>query len=81
MSKTNATADVTLDAVGASCPGPIMTLIGEMKTAEPGTVVRLQSGDEHTAPDVEEWTEKSGDELLGVEEYDDHWEIYVRKRD
>lgn len=52
-----------------------------MASAEPGTVIRLQSSNADTEPDVAEWAEKSGHELLEVVEFDDHWDLYVRTHD
>jgi len=81
MSETHAEADVTVDAIGSSCPGPMMELIGRMKTADPGTVVRLQSSNADTEPDVAEWADQSGHELLEVVEREDHWDLYVEKHE
>jgi TusA-related sulfurtransferase len=81
MSETELEADVTVDAIGSSCPGPLMDLIGKVRSVEPGTVIRLQSSNADTEPDVAEWAEKSGHELLEVVEFDDHWDLYVRTHD
>lgn len=71
--------DVTVDARGAACPGPLMDLIGAMKTAESGTLVELQSDNGQSTTDVPEWVEEAGHELIEVDERDDHWRIYVKK--
>ncbi|MFC5279230.1 sulfurtransferase TusA family protein [Halorubrum rubrum] len=81
MSDTQLDADVTVNAVGSSCPGPMMDLIGKAKDVEPGTVIRLQSSNENTEPDVSEWAEKSGNELVEVVEREEHWDLYVRIND
>ncbi|MFW5937873.1 MAG: sulfurtransferase TusA family protein [Halanaeroarchaeum sp.] len=81
MSDTRLNADVTVNAVGSSCPGPMMDLIGKAKAVDPGTVIRLQSSNEGTEPDVSEWTEQSGNELIEVVDRDDHWDLYVRIHD
>ena len=78
MSDTQRNADVTVNAVGSSCPGPMMELIGKAKDVDPGTVIRLQSGNDGTEPDVSEWAEQSGNELIEVVDRDDHWDLYVR---
>ena len=79
MSETEFKADVTIDARGAGCPGPLMDLIGKIKTADAGTVFELQTTDSSSKNDVPEWVEKAGHELLGIEEIDDYWAIYVEK--
>ena len=73
------TADVTVDARGATCPGPLMDLIGKIKTVESGTVVELLTEDTGSKNDVPAWAEKAGHELLDVVEMDDYWAIYVEK--
>ena len=81
MSDTQLNADVTVNAIGSSCPGPMMELIGKAKDVEPGTVIRLQSSNEGTEPDLSEWVEQSGNELMEVVAHDDHWDLYVRIND
>ena len=73
------TADVTIDARGAGCPGPLMDLIGKVKTADSGTVFELQTSDRGSVSDVPEWVEKAGHELVETVEHDDYWSIYVKK--
>ncbi|MFW6448699.1 MAG: sulfurtransferase TusA family protein [Halobacteriota archaeon] len=70
--------DIVIDSRGATCPGPLMDLIGKVKTADPGTVIKLQTSDAGSKNDVPEWLEEAGHELLEIEAVDDHWNIYVR---
>lgn len=76
---TDVRADVTIDSRGATCPGPLMDLIGKVKTADVGTVFELQTSDSSSKNDVPEWIEKSGNELLDTVERDGYWSIYVKK--
>ncbi|WP_254762873.1 sulfurtransferase TusA family protein [Natrinema marinum] len=69
--------DVTIDSRGATCPGPLMDLIGKVKSLDPGTVVELQTSERNSTTDVPEWLEKAGHDLLEIEERDDHWNIYL----
>ncbi|QCC49006.1 sulfurtransferase TusA family protein [Halobellus limi] len=78
MSDTRLEADVTVNAIGSSCPGPMMDLVGKAKDVDPGTVIRLQSSNEETEPDVSEWASESGNELVDVVDRGDHWDLYVR---
>ena len=79
MSESQIEADETVDARGAACPGPLMDLIGKIRDVDAGTVVRLLSDNEQSRTDVPEWAEEAGNELLAVEERDDHYEFYVEK--
>jgi len=79
MTETNLDATATVDARGAACPGPLMDLIGKIRDVESGDVVCLLSDNEQSLTDVREWTEEAGNDLLEVEEADDHYEFYVEK--
>jgi len=76
---TDIEPDETVDARGAACPGPLMDLIGKIRSAESGDVIRLLSDNGQSLTDVPEWAEEAGNELLAVEELDDHHEFYVEK--
>jgi len=80
MSETELDADVTVDSRGATCPGPLMDLIGHVRTADAGTVFELLTTDSASKHDVPEWVEKAGHETLGVVDHDDegYWSIFVR---
>jgi TusA-related sulfurtransferase len=56
-----------------------MDLIGAVRGAETGTVIRLLSDNDQSLTDVPEWTEEAGNELLGVEQREDHYAFYVEK--
>jgi TusA-related sulfurtransferase len=77
MSETQ--AERTVDARGASCPGPLMDLVGAIREVDAGTVVALLSDNDQSLVDVPEWAEESGNEVLATEELDDHYRILVRK--
>jgi TusA-related sulfurtransferase len=78
MSETDYAPDVTVDSRGATCPGPLMDLIGKVKEADPGTVIELQTSDTGSKNDVPEWLDEAGHELLDiVETGDGEWSIYV----
>jgi len=69
----------TVDARGATCPGPLMDLIGAIRDAEPGDVVKLLSDSEKSLTDVPEWVEEAGNELREIDEQADHTAFYVQK--
>lgn len=77
MSESERDADVTVNAIGSSCPGPLMDLIGKVKSVDSGAVIRLQSSNDRTEGDVAEWAEESGNELLAVVDHEDHQDLYV----
>jgi tRNA 2-thiouridine synthesizing protein A len=77
MSETQ--TEKTVDARGASCPGPLMDLVGAMREVESGTVVELLSDNDQSLADVPEWADESGNEVVETEEEDDYYRILVRK--
>ncbi|MFC3959319.1 sulfurtransferase TusA family protein [Halovivax cerinus] len=70
-------ADVTIDSRGATCPGPLMDLIGRVKTLDPGTTVALRTSERNSTTDVPAWLEKAGHDLVEIDEGDDEWTIYL----
>lgn len=79
MSETDIQPDGTVDARGAACPGPLMDLIGQLRSQESGDVVELLSDNDQSLTDVPEWAEESGNEVLEVDERDDYYALYVEK--
>jgi tRNA 2-thiouridine synthesizing protein A len=79
MSETDIQPDATVDARGAACPGPLMDLIGQLRSQDAGDVVELLSDNDQSLTDVPEWAEESGNEVLEVDERDDHYALYVEK--
>ena len=77
MSETDYDPDVTIDSRGATCPGPLMDLIGKVKESDPGTVIELQTSDSGSKGDVPEWLDEAGHDLLEIVERDDYWSMYV----
>jgi TusA-related sulfurtransferase len=79
MSETQIEPDVTVDSRGATCPGPLMDLIGKVKESDPGTVIELRTSDGGSKNDVPDWIDTAGHELLCIEPNDDEseWTIYV----
>jgi tRNA 2-thiouridine synthesizing protein A len=70
-------ADLTIDSRGATCPGPLMDLIGKVKETDPGIVIELLTSDSSSSHDVPEWVDETPHEYLGTVEDDDFWRIYV----
>lgn len=69
----------TVDARGAFCPGPLMELIGSMKTEPVGSIIEILSSDHGSAKDIPEWIGKVGHEYIGTEQKEGYWSIVVKK--
>lgn len=79
MSDTKYDPVERIDSRGATCPGPLMDLIGKIKSVDSGTVLELQTADSGSKNDVPEWLEKAGHELLEIVDQGEYWSIYVKK--
>lgn len=55
--------DIEIDAVGMSCPGPIMRLNKEMKNVNDGKFLLIRASDPGFSIDVETWCRKKGHTL------------------
>jgi TusA-related sulfurtransferase len=67
----------TVDARGAACPGPLMDLIGRVRSASSGDVILLLSDAEQSLTDVSEWVDETDNELIAVDESGDDYGFYV----
>ena len=72
--------DTVVDSRGATCPGPLMDLIGKIKQADGPRVFELKTDDSSSSHDVPEWVAKAGHETLDVVQHEDegYWSVYVR---
>jgi len=72
--------DSVVDSRGATCPGPLMDLIGEIRSAQVGDVVALLSDAENTTGEVQEWADESGNEVTDIVDEGTHYRIHVQKQ-
>ena len=71
--------DRTIDARGMACPGPLMNLIGAIRSGEIGQVFEVLSSDEGSKTDIPAWVAKAKHELVDVIEDDGYARFVVRK--
>jgi TusA-related sulfurtransferase len=67
-----------VDARGSFCPGPITELIKVYRKAQPGDEIELLATDPAAKSDVRAWAQKSGNEVVSIEDRGDHFAILVR---
>ncbi len=72
-------ADQTLDCKGLSCPMPILKLAKAMKAMETGKVLELLGTDPGSKTDIPKWCDKTGNELLSMEDEDGVSKFFIRK--
>ncbi len=69
----------SIDARGMACPGPLMSLIGEVRAGAVGDVIEVLSSDEGSATDIPAWVAKAGHELVEVVEEPGFRRFVIRK--
>ena len=62
-----------------ACPGPLMSLIGEIRAGAVGDVIEVLSSDEGSATDIPAWVAKARHELVEVAEEQGFRRFVVRK--
>jgi TusA-related sulfurtransferase len=73
-------ADQTLDCYGLLCPMPIIQTAQKIKQMKLGEVLEVISTDRGIVEDMPAWCRQTGQEFLGIEEEDDIFKAYVRKK-
>ncbi len=64
---TAANVEITVDACGLQCPGPILKLYNTIKDLNDGDLVTVQATDFGFTSDVEAWARSTGNRLLSVD--------------
>ncbi len=67
------------DARGSFCPGPLMELIRQVRSAQVGDVIAVISSDEGSKKDIPAWVAKAKQEFLGMEEINGATRFICRK--
>jgi tRNA 2-thiouridine synthesizing protein A len=72
--------DVTTDVVYMMCPMHLLKLDEMIKEIEPGQILEILTDYDGALEDIPGWCEKNGHEFLGIEEEDDFFKFYIRKK-
>jgi tRNA 2-thiouridine synthesizing protein A len=79
-SATSTALTKEIDARGSFCPGPLMELIRNVKTANIGDTLGVLSSDKGSITDIPAWAAKAKHELVGIEDLGNEVKrIIVRK--
>ena len=79
MTVTETTITRSIDARGMACPGPLLNLIGAIRSGQIGDVFEVISSDAGSRTDIPAWTAKAKHELVNVVEEDGYARFIVRK--
>ncbi len=72
-------SDETMDVIGYPCPIPLMKVLTRLKEMEAGQILEIVSDQKDIRKDAEDVCQRTGDELLGVEEDGGLYRVRVRK--
>ena len=79
MTLTQATITRSIDARGMACPGPLLNLIGAIRSGQVGDVFEVISSDAGSRTDIPAWVTKAKHEMMNVVEEDGYTRFIVRK--
>lgn len=77
---SNIKADVTADIVYMMCPMHLLKLDELIKGLENGQVLEILTDYDGALEDIPQWCQKTGNEFIGLEDSDDYYRFYVRKK-
>ncbi len=74
-------ADRVLDARGLLCPMPVIKAAKEIRSLDPGQVLKIMATDRGSVADVPAWAEDTGNELLESHEEAGVYVFLVRRHE
>lgn len=77
----NVKADVTTDVVYMMCPMHLLKLEEMIKTLDGGQVLEILTDYDGALEDIPGWCQKTGHEFLGMEETEDYYKFYIKKKE
>ncbi len=72
--------DITLDTRGMLCPMPILKTAQKIKEIEIGKIIEVLADDEGAKEDFPAWCEQTGNEFLGMEEEENYYKFYIKRK-
>jgi tRNA 2-thiouridine synthesizing protein A len=68
-----------LDCRGLQCPLPVIKTSQAIKSMAVGEVLELLATDPGVEPDMNAWTRRTGNELVGIERREEVFHVTIRK--
>ena len=76
----NITADDTIDLVCRMCPLHLLEPGEKMKCLKKDQVLEVLTDYDGALDDIPAWCEKCGQEFIGMEEDEDCYKLYIKKK-
>jgi tRNA 2-thiouridine synthesizing protein A len=78
MAESDTPAQV-VDCVGMQCPLPVIKIAQAIKGLDPGQLLELLATDPGVEPDMNAWTRRTKNELVGITKDGEVFHVLVRK--
>lgn len=78
MAESEAPVEV-VDCVGMQCPLPVIKIAQAIKGLDPGQLIELLATDPGVEPDMQAWTRRTKNELVGIDKEGDVFHVLVRR--
>ena len=75
----NKKADESLDLFCRACPLQFLEPGDKIRCLKKGQVLEVLTDYDGALNDIPDWCEKFGHELIGLDEYEDCYKLYIRK--
>lgn len=72
-------ADATVDVVYRMCPMHLMATEEKMKELKKGQILEVVTDYEGSLEDIPAWCEKTGNELIGLDDSGEFFKFYIKK--
>ncbi len=76
----NLSSDATLDMVCRMCPLHLIEPGEKLKCMKNGQVLEVLTDYDGALEDIPSWCEKCGQEFIGIQEDEDRYKVYIRKK-
>ena len=76
---TQILADCDLDVRGHCCPYPLIKTKKKLERLKQGEILKVIADDPVAPQNIDQWSKKSGNKLLAVEQTDANYIIFVQK--
>lgn len=70
----------TLDCVGVYCPTPIVKATAKIKELKISEILEIISDDKRIKLDMPDWCQRTGHELLGIDDKNGELHVYIKKK-
>ena len=76
----NMSADKVLDLVCRMCPMHLLEPGDKLRCMKKGQVLEVQTDYDQALEDIPNWCRQRGQEFIGVEEDEDCYKLYIKKK-